>query len=1015
MSDHVLYENCFYNSFLAFSSYFCWLFFKIKCDRINANYENQCRNGVRKVGSFRKGIAVFLAICVTVLSMGIDVQAYEIADSERATLQENNKADVESVKKAEDSNKTGNTQEETKQTRETEPEDAERIPGTEPEEKRQTEETGQEGEQTQKTEQTQETEQNSGIELKQGTLNFIMVESSSIKAPGVQNIAASLGGERSAVDEAELTYRNMETGEVFTIAAAEFADNMARFTIEFTEDAQRGVYALTGITYQVQGETYEIVFDALGMEVSFGVNQEGDSQPDEMLIDDETLQEVEANVVSLDENGNTVSEQSIGDVLEGVESGERMARSGQAGTNASKKMVIVLDPGHDSVHAGARRNGCKEEELVLKIAQYCKTELQKYAGVTVYMTRTSNACPNGGYAVDSGTCNARRVELAVAKKADVYVSLHLNSNVSSTPRGVGVYYPNNNYRPKIGEEGKGLATDIYKKLSALGLTTWAGGILTHDSEDNTQYPDGSLADYLGVIRRSKLAGIPAVLVEHAFLSNAADVSEFLNSNAKLKKLGVADAKAIAGYYGLSVKGAVPQIAWIQSKNSQRLLVSWEEAGNAASYQIYRSTSANGKYKKVGETEKNSYLDKSVKEGITYYYKVCAISTDGKESSYSNVHSGTPLAKPEISSIVSKAGSQLKLKWKAVSGAEKYEVYRSGTKDGKYTKIATTTGRTYTDRKRTTQKEYFYKIRARGGEQNGYSSYCTIKSGWAVKKAVIRSVSSHTSTSLRLKWKMVANAYGYRIQRSTSKKGTYKTVAELKKNKTYYVDKGVKAKKKYYYRIQALNRVGGVTGCGSYSNPVSGSTITSTALVYVKSNSSTAMEIKWKKDKGAYAYSVKRSTKKKGPYEKIAEIRDHNITTYEDKNVIGGQRYYYVVETIVNKKGVKGYSGDSKPFSAVSLQKVDITGIQEVGNGFLLSWEAVSGANCYEIMRSTRSKGGFTEIAKVRGTDAVNYTDTNVTAGVKYYYRIRAVSEGKNTGYGSYGKVAESNVYKTELP
>ena len=208
--------------------------------------------------------------------------------------------------------------------------------------------------------------------------------------------------------------------------------------------------------------------------------------------------------------------------------------SGRAASpSASGSKIIMLDPGHDSTHAGARGNGIKEEEAVLKIAQYCKAELQKYAGVTVYMTRDTNACPNGGYLVTSSDCNAKRVELAVKKKANVYVSFHLNSNVSSVPSGVGVYYPNSNYRPNIGAEGKGLATEIYKKLSALGLSTWAGGILIRNSEDNTLYPDGSLADYLGVIRRSKEAGIPAVLIEHAFLSNAGDANNFLNSNAKL--------------------------------------------------------------------------------------------------------------------------------------------------------------------------------------------------------------------------------------------------------------------------------------------------------------------------------------------------------------------------------------------------------------------------------------------------------------------------------------------------
>lgn len=898
-------------------------------------------------------------MCVTVSSIGINVQAQSTSGSEQMVEQESREVDEEYV---------------------------EEVDGG----------------------QTEEAQQNQGI------LNFIMLESSNVQTPGVQNIAVSLGMEGVTVEQAELTYRNTAAGEDFSIAAAEIADNMVRFTIEYTDDAQSGIYDLVSIIYQAQGSEYEVVLGQLGMEVSFGVNQEGDSKPDEVLLDDETIPEVEANVVSIDENGNTVSEQSIGDVLQDADAVGRMARSGGAGTNASKKMVIILDPGHDSVHAGARYNGCKEEELALKIAQYCKSELQKYSGVTVYMTRTSNACPNGGYSVDSSTCNAKRVEFAVSKKANVYVSLHLNANADTSARGVGVYYPNGSYRPKIGEEGKGLATDIYKKLSALGLSTWAGGILIRNSEDNTLYPDNSLADYLGVIRRSKLAGIPAVLVEHAFLSNAADVSQFLNTNAKLKKLGVADAQGIATYYGLSVKGAIPEIEYVQSKNSKKLLLSWEEVKDAVSYQVYRSTSEDEKYKKVAEVSESSYNDKSVKEGVTYYYKICAVFADGKASEYSQVHSGMSLAKPEIRSIVSKAGNKLTLKWKAVSGAEQYEIFRSETGSGAYTKIATTTKCNYTNNKLKTQKDYFYKVRARGGEKNGFSSCSAVKSGWTVKKTAIRSVSSYTSTSLCIKWKKVQNAYGYRIQRSTSKKGTYKTVAELKKNKTSYVDKGLKAKKKYYYRIQALNSIDGKIGCGSYCSPAVGSTITCTSIIYVKSNNSAAMEIKWKKDAGAYAYSVKRSTEKNGDYQKIAEIRDCNITKYEDKNVVSGQKYYYVVETIIDKKGVMGYSGNSKPLSAFSLGKVNISAVQEVDNGFLVSWDKVSGANCYEIMRSTQSKGGFTEIAKVRGTEAVNFTDTNVTEGVKYYYRIRAVCEGKYTGYGSYGKVAESSVYKEEL-
>lgn len=984
-----------------FSSNFCQLFFKMKCDRINANYENQCRNGVRNVGSFRKWMAVFLAVCVTAASVGTDVQAQYITGEGQVMEQE--------------SGAVGDEQSEARDSKEAEARDSKEaeVRDSGNAEARDSENT--EVRDDINTEEEDNKEQTDNKKTATGILNFAMLENTQIQTPGVQNIAISLGMDGMAVEGAELTYQKAADGEIFTAEAAEIADNMVRFTIEYTDEAQSGIYELVSVRYWAGGTEYEAVFAELGMEVSFGVNQESDDEPDDMLMDSEALEELEANVVTMDENGNTVSEQSINDVLQEAQTAKASARSGKAVTSADKKMVIVLDPGHDSVHAGARGNGCKEEELTLKIAQYCKAELQKYSGVTIYMTRTSNDCANGGYAVSASECNARRVSYGASKKADVYVSFHLNSSTSTAARGVGVYYPNSNYRPQIGEEGKGLATDIYKQLSALGLSTWAGGILIRNSEDNTLYPDGSLADYLAIIRRNKEAGIPAVLIEHAFLSNAEDVSQFLNSNAKLKKLGIADAQGIAGYYGLSLKGNAPEIEWAKSVKSQNLRISWSEVQDAVSYQVYRSDSADGEYENIAEVSKCQYDDKKVQAGVTYFYKICAVFDDGGKSSFSEVHSGATLQMPKITSVISKAGGKLKVSWKGVNGATQYEVLRSETSDGKYVKIATTAKKAYMDSKRETQKEYFYKVRARGGEQNGSSTDSAVASGWAVKQATIRNVSSADSNSLRIRWKKVDNAYAYRIQRSTSKKGTYKTVAEVKGNKTSYVNTGLKAKKTYYYKIQALNLVNGKTGYGSYSNPVSGQTIAGTSVSYVKSVNSSTMELKWKKNTSAYAYSIKRSRTKNGTYEKIAEIRDKNITQYQDKHVVSGKRYYYVVEVVVNKKGVKGYSGDSKPVSAISLKKVDISSIEDTEAGLLLSWEKVPGANCYEILRSTKKSSGFAQIAKVKGAQAVSFTDGTAAEGTKYYYRIRAVREGKQMGYGSYGKVAESGTYNEVTP
>ena len=856
----------------------------------------------------------------------------------------------------------------------------------------------------------------------EGRLNFVMQEMDELGIPSVQNVAASLGEEGSPVEGAVLEYHN-DAGQVFTAEAAGLAGNMVRFSMEYTEEGQAGIYRLDSISWKQGGKQYQAGLAELGMEIVYGVNQQVQAEPDEVLLDEQLLEEVEANVVTLDENGNPVSENTLESILE--EAGSQKAKSSGMVRGASNKMVIVLDPGHDSTHTGASYYGYKEQDLVLKIAQYCKAELQKYAGITIYMTRETQACANGGNSVDTGTCNARRVEFAAAKKADVFVSFHLNASPSTAAKGVGVYYPNGSYRPDIGETGKGLATEIYQKLAALGLSTWASGILIRNSENNTQYPDGSLADYLAIIRRSKLAGFPAVLIEHAFLSNSGDVSQFLNSDAKLKNLGVADAQGIAKYYGLSLAGSggnggepepepvgpAPEISSIQSRNSTRLRLTWNAVPDAVSYQVYRSSASNGTYSKIAAVSgsKTTYDDGTVQAGTAYYYKVCTVFKDEKVSGLSKAYSGKTLASPQITKAVSKNSSQIEIAWNGVADATKYELYRCEIEDGTYEKIKTLKAGqvSYLDGDIESQTTYYYKVRARGGENNGYSSYSKVYSGWAVKKTKVLSVSSKTKTSLEIKWRKVSKAYGYRIQRSTSKTKGFQTIATIKSGTTVsYVDKKLKTGKKYYYRVQVLNRVNKKTGYSGYSSAYSGATITGTTMVYAKSKNSTSMEVAWNKDPKATGYRVKRSTSEKGGYQVVATINKNSTVKYIDKTISTGQKYYYVVESVVTKNGVSNYSGNSKPVTARNIKRVAMASTQTGEKGVTLNWAKVAGANSYQITRSEEAGGKFTQIAELQGGSNTSYTDTKAAVGKRYYYKIRAVKTGKNTGYGTYSKVLE---------
>ena len=221
---------------------------------------------------------------------------------------------------------------------------------------------------------------------------------------------------------------------------------------------------------------------------------------------------------------------------------------------AADDFVIVLDPGHDATHVGARGYGLKEEELNMKIALSCKAELEKYDGVKVYLTHPTIDCGLPGSSTRE--CLYSRPDYAKSVGASLYVSLHNNAGMDTS--GHEVYYPNANYIPEFNVEGAALAQCISDKLSDIGIND--RGIHTRDSngdevDETNWYNDGSRADYYAVIRGSKKNGFIGLIVEHAYISNANDAS-LLGDDNMLALMGQADAHGIAEYYGFAKKNGL---------------------------------------------------------------------------------------------------------------------------------------------------------------------------------------------------------------------------------------------------------------------------------------------------------------------------------------------------------------------------------------------------------------------------------------------------------------------------
>ena len=145
-----------------------------------------------------------------------------------------------------------------------------------------------------------------------------------------------------------------------------------------------------------------------------------------------------------------------------------------------------------------------------------------------------------------------RCEVGFKHDADLLVSIHLNaSGTGYTASGTEVWYPNENYRYNIYEEGRGVANSIQSQLVSLGLGN--RGAKTRTNKSYPIYGDGSLGDYYAIQRYSKLYGFPGLIVEHCFLDNKAEYDAYLSSQAKLDQQALAVCKGIVNYYGLELK------------------------------------------------------------------------------------------------------------------------------------------------------------------------------------------------------------------------------------------------------------------------------------------------------------------------------------------------------------------------------------------------------------------------------------------------------------------------------
>ena len=376
-------------------------------------------------------------------------------------------------------------------------------------------------------------------------MEYFLVDSPVVSSQETENFVLSLNN-IEGYSNFRITIQK-EDGTTLDLESSETVGNLVKFSNVFSN---KGEYQVTSLHYVYNGQTYYLNFSDLEMDVKFGVDQEYVGY-DETLPDLTQDSQNHEGVIQVTDVNKAEEE-----IANGMASEASIMSIDEFSRAATGGMTICLDPGHGGSDSGANAFGQKESALTLKIANYCKEELEKY-DVNVVMTRTTDTRPSENTAQDL----IDRVMTAKKAGASYIISIHLNSAASTSAHGAEVYFPNTSGNASLSSNGQTMAKAIQSQLVALGLYDRGIKIRNYMDGSTSSNPNSSDRDYYGIIRYAKEQNISGLIIEHCFLNNPDEYNKYLSSEEKLQKLGVADAKGIVSALGLSLKNAyLDQIA-----------------------------------------------------------------------------------------------------------------------------------------------------------------------------------------------------------------------------------------------------------------------------------------------------------------------------------------------------------------------------------------------------------------------------------------------------------------------
>jgi len=205
----------------------------------------------------------------------------------------------------------------------------------------------------------------------------------------------------------------------------------------------------------------------------------------------------------------------------------------QLGLNVKR---IVIDPGHGGKDPGCYNSkGGREKDIVLSLAKVLKKKIEKEIGCEVFLTRSS----------DKFLRLEKRTAIAQIKKADLFISLHINAHKSSKVRGIETYFldmATDERSVMVAARENATSEKNISDLQTIVKTLMLNTKINESSRLAHEVQKGMISGIDKKFKRPKSLGVkkapfyvligadmPAILVETGFLTNPAERRQLLTS------------------------------------------------------------------------------------------------------------------------------------------------------------------------------------------------------------------------------------------------------------------------------------------------------------------------------------------------------------------------------------------------------------------------------------------------------------------------------------------------------